>query len=431
MNALALQIIETLRAAGFEAYLVGGAARDLLMGGEPHDYDIATNAPPDDVRGLFPKTIAVGARFGVIVVVQEDQHFEVATFRSDGAYLDGRRPVEVHFSSAEEDAKRRDFTINGLMYDPLEERWLDFVGGRRDLELGLIRAIGDPGARFAEDHLRLLRAVRFATRFNFQLEPETLAAIRTNAATITNISAERIGEELTKIICGPRAGQAIRLLHDCGLLEYVLPEIAAMDGVEQPPEFHPEGDVLTHTCLMLDLLNEPTPALAWGALLHDVGKPPCFRVAERIRFDGHCERGAEMALEIGHRMRLSGALTERIAYLVRHHLRINTIPEMRPARRIRFMREEPFAELLELLRLDSLGSGGTRKNHDVISVFYEAELAKGPPRAPLLTGRDLIELGLSPGPLFGEILEAAETEQLEGRLTDSAAALAWVKERFL
>ena len=430
MDPTAVQIVKRLRDAGFEAYIVGGAARDILLGREPEDTDIATSARPEEVQRLFERTIPIGEKFGVILVLLDDGQYEVATFRNDSEYLDGRRPVEVRFASAREDALRRDFTINALMYDPIEDRWLDFVDGRDDIQQGIIRAIGNPRERFAEDHLRMLRAIRFSFRFEYPIDGESLHAIRDMAPRLARISAERIASEMTKILTGPKAGGAILMMQKLGLLRVILPEVEAMDGVEQPPQFHPEGDVLTHTCLLLNLMESPTPTLAWGGLLHDVGKPPCFTVEDRIRFNGHVETGARMARLICQRLHFPNQLTEGVEYHVTNHHRITTVPEMRPAKRIRFMREEGFEELLELLRLDSLASKGTTQTHDQIRAMYEEEMAKGPSPEPLITGRDLIAVGFESGPRIGEVLDSIQTEQLEGRLNNRDEALRWVNEHY-
>jgi poly(A) polymerase len=427
----ALAIVQRLRERGHEAYVVGGAPRDLLLGTRPTDYDIATDARPAQVRTLFDKTIPVGEQFGVVLVLLDKTPYEVATFRADGEYLDGRRPTRVHFCAPREDALRRDFTVNALMFDPAERRILDFVSGRRDLRLRRIRTVGDPDARFAEDHLRLIRAVRFAARLDFRIERRTFAAIRRLAPLVAKVAAERLGAEWVKILTGPRAGQALRLLSETGLLAHLMPEAEALRGCEQPPNFHPEGDVFTHTCLMLDAADRPSPALGLTLLLHDIAKPPTQRrTPERIRFDGHCELGAEMAGRIGRRLKLPRAVIERVQYLVANHLRIKDAPNMRPARLKRFLREEGFPELLELFRLDSLASHGDLEGYQWCRRTFE-ELSReqiAPP--PLLTGHDLIALGYRPGPLFKTILTAVETAQLEGELAAPDAARRFVRRRF-
>jgi len=422
-------IICTLREHGFTAYLAGGCVRDKLLGVEPKDFDVATNARVTDVQALFAHTVPVGAQFGVVLVMGDGNPVEVATFRSDGLYLDGRHPVNVRFSDARADALRRDFTINGMFYDPATEAVIDYVGGRQDLAAGSIRAIGDPHARFAEDRLRLLRAVRLAARLGFSIAPETFAAIQDLAATIVDIAWERIGDEVVKILTAGGARHAFLLLSESRLLQAMLPEIEALRGVEQSPDFHPEGDVFVHTLLLLDKLDHPSETLALGALLHDVAKPQCqARSGERVTFYGHCEQGAEMAVAICQRLKRSRATWERVAYLVKNHLRLLSAPEMRPATLKRFLREDGIEELLELARIDALSSSGDLRPYE----FCRRQLAElgpeqiAPPR--LLSGRDLIALGLLPGPHFKEILNAVEEAQLEGRLRTREDALAWVQQ---
>ncbi|MBI3799991.1 MAG: CCA tRNA nucleotidyltransferase [Deltaproteobacteria bacterium] len=421
-------IVQTLRDYGFTAYLAGGCVRDKLLGVEPKDFDVATSARATDVQKLFAHTLPVGAQFGVVLVMYDGNPVEVATFRSDGVYLDGRHPVSVRFSNAQEDALRRDFTINGMFYDPVSEQVIDYVGGRQDLAAGLIRAVGDPQARFAEDRLRMLRAIRLAARLEFTIVPETFAAIQDLAETIVDIAWERIGEEVIKILTEGKARQAFILLSESGLLQAILPEIEALRGVEQSPDFHPEGDVYTHTLLLLDKLEQPSETLALGALLHDVAKPLCrAQHGERITFYGHCEKGAEMAVSICQRLKRSRATWERVAYLVKNHLRLLSAAEMRPATLKRFLREEGIEELLALARIDALSSSGDLRPYE----FCCRKLAElgpeqmTPPR--LLNGHDLIALGLPPGPGFKEILDAVEEAQLEGRLLTREDALAWVQ----
>ncbi|MCL5005688.1 MAG: CCA tRNA nucleotidyltransferase [Acidobacteria bacterium] len=427
----ATNIVRRLRKAGFAAYLVGGCVRDILMGREPNDYDVATDATPADVVKLFPASLTVGAQFGVVIVPREEGNVEVATFRSDGRYTDGRHPVEVRYSkSAEEDVRRRDFTINGLLYDPLSDQVLDYVGGQADIHGRKIRTIGDPYQRFSEDRLRMLRAVRFAARFDFALDPVSIEAIRMFAGEIRLVSAERIRDEILKILTEGRARQGFELLDTTGLLREVLPEVKAMQGIEQPPEFHPEGDVWTHTLMMLEGLHSPTPALALGVLLHDVGKPPTFRVTERIRFDNHVEVGAKMAEEICTRFRLSSRDTERVAELVRHHLRFKDFPRMRRSTQIRFLRMQGFEEHLELHRLDCLASHGMLDNYYMARRMLEEMPPQEikPPR--LLTGHDLVRAGYRPGPEFKTILQAVEDAQLEGQIRTKEDALHLVRGNF-
>jgi poly(A) polymerase len=425
----ARHIVQTLRTHGFVAYLAGGCVRDRLLSLEPKDFDVATNASAERVQRLFPNTVPVGIQFGVVLVVNDGTPCEVATFRSDGVYLDGRHPTSVHFSNAQEDAQRRDFTINGMFYDPLTEEVIDYVGGRADLQARVIRAIGDPYARFAEDRLRMLRAVRLAARLDFTIASDTFAALHTLAPTISDIAWERIGDEIIKILTGRGAKRAFELLFESGLLHVVLPEIEAMRGVEQSPDFHPEGDVFVHTLLLLDKLDQPTETLTLGALLHDVAKPVCqAHNAHRITFYGHCEKGAEMAIEICQRLKRSRETWDRVAYLVKNHLRVLSAPEMRPATLKRFLREEGIKELLELARLDVLSSSGDLRPYQ----FCRQQLAAlapeqiAPPR--LLSGHDLVALGLPPGPRFKKILSAVEDAQLEGQLHTREEALLWVKQ---
>jgi putative nucleotidyltransferase with HDIG domain len=422
-------IVQTLRSHGFTAYLAGGCVRDKLLDVEPKDFDVATSARATDVQRLFAHTVPVGAQFGVVLVMGDSNSVEVATFRSDGIYLDGRHPVNVRFSDAREDALRRDFTINGMFYDPVSEQVIDYVGGQRDLAAGMIRAIGDPHARLAEDRLRMLRAIRLAARLGFVIAPETFAAIQELAPTIEDIAWERIGDEVIKILTEGGAKRAFNLLSESRLLQAILPEIEALRGVEQSPDFHPEGDVFVHTLLLLDKLDHPSETLALGALLHDVAKPLCrAQKGERITFYGHCEKGAEMALAICQRLKRSRTTWERVAYLVKNHLRLVSAPEMRPATLKRFLREEGIEELLELARIDALSSSGDLRPYE----FCCAQLAElgpeqiAPPR--LLSGNDLIALGLPPGPRFKEILAAVEDAQLEGRLLTREDALAWVRQ---
>jgi poly(A) polymerase len=428
---LALSIVERLRAHGHAAYLAGGCVRDLLLGREPKDYDVATDARPARIGEVFPDALPVGAQFGVMLVHREGLQVEVATFRSDHAYLDGRRPSSVTFtSSAEQDARRRDFTINGLFLDPLTDQILDYVGGRDDLAAGIIRAIGDPAERFAEDYLRLVRAVRFAARLGFEIEPGTLAAIRTQAPAITQVAVERVREELVRILTEGGARRGLELLDWTGLLMQILPEISAMKGVAQPPEFHPEGDVWIHTLLMLEMLRNPSPTLALGVLLHDVGKPPTFHVAERIRFDGHVEIGARMAAAICGRLRFSRRDAERIVALVENHLRFKDAPRMKQSTLKRFLRLEGFEEHLELHRLDCLSSHRNLENYEFVRQAWTTLPQEAIQPAPLLTGRDLIAAGYTPGPVFRRMLQAVEDAQLENRIKTRSEALELVNSQF-
>ena len=433
MEQTARKVAARLREAGHVAYFAGGCVRDLIRGKEAKDFDIATDATPDVVQKLFPRTYAVGAHFGVIVVLENDFQFEVATFRTDDSYVDGRRPVSVQFASPEEDARRRDFTINGMFFDPVEDRVIDFVDGQKDLEAKLLRAIGVAAERFAEDRLRMLRAVRFATALDFKIEEATWSALVEGAPQITQISAERIREELVKTFLSPHRLRGWDLLEESGLMKAVLPELEAMKGVEQPPQFHPEGDVFKHTRLMLSLLPESVSIpLVFSVLLHDVAKPLTSTVDEtgRIRFNGHDKLGAEMTEQIMERLRFSRAEIEDTTEMVRQHMVFKDVPKMRVAKLKRFMARPTFKEELELHRVDCEGSHRMLDNYEFL-IGKQTEFANEPIiPPPLVRGEDLIALGLRPGPKFGEILEAVETRQLEGGLRDRDEALAWVRKEY-
>jgi putative nucleotidyltransferase with HDIG domain len=429
----AAEIVARLRAAGYLAYFVGGCVRDLLLGRSPKDFDVATSAPPDQVLTLFEKTFAVGAHFGVVLVCSGDIVTEVATFRSDGAYSDGRRPDAVQFStSPEEDVKRRDFTINGMMLDPVDNSVLDFVGGMQDLQTGLIRAIGDPAERFIEDKLRLLRGVRFAARFAFELEPATARAMEQLAPAVDQVSRERVREELTRMLTEGRARRAFELLDATGLLAQVLPEVVKMKGVAQPPQYHPEGDVWVHTLLLLDGLPAGCPmALAWAALLHDVGKPATFRVApDRIRFDGHVDVGVRIAEEICRRLRFPNYETEQILSLIANHMRFADVRKMKESTLKRFFRLEHFDQHLALHRLDCLASHGSLELYDFARQRFETLPEEQVRPHLLLSGKDLIEAGYRPGPQFSKMLALAEDAQLEGVVHTREQALAIIREHW-
>ena len=452
-----------LRDRGHAAYLVGGCVRDLLLGREPSDYDVTTDAIPEEVMRIFPETYAVGAQFGVVLIPFRKREIgtpddtsgrslqdatdaesqiltdhskagvvEVATFRSDIGYSDGRHPDHVRYTKdPREDVERRDFTINGLLLDPVKNEVLDYVGGQQDLKRGVVRAIGEPERRFEEDKLRMLRAIRFAARLDYKLDPETFAAVRSLAHTIHQVSRERVRDELSKMLTEGNARRAFVLLDESGLLKETLPEISAMKGIEQPPQFHPEGDVFVHTLLLLDHLPHPCPVtLAWGALLHDVGKPPTFRVADRIRFDGHVEVGVRMAEEICRRLHFSNDQTEQILALVNNHMRFGDVQRMKEATLKKFMRLPRFEEHLELHRLDCQSSHGDLTTYN----FTREKLASTPQEImrpkPLVTGNDLIAAGYIPGPRFKEILTAVEDSQLEGQLQNKEAALQFVRQYF-
>jgi putative nucleotidyltransferase with HDIG domain len=430
-EALARAVIAKLREAGHQAYLVGGSVRDLLLGAQPKDFDVSTDARPERIMGLFPQSGQVGAHFGVVLVRDAGAQVEVATFRSDHEYADGRRPASVHFESdPREDVLRRDFTINGLMMEAATGEVLDYVGGRADLERRMVRAIGDPDARFLEDHLRLLRAVRFAARLGFEIESATFEAMARHHALILKVAAERVREELTRILTEGGARRGFELLDASGMLADLLPEVAAMKGVGQPPEFHPEGDVWTHTLLLLEGLDHPTPTLAWGALLHDVGKPPTFRVAERIRFDGHVEAGVKLAHGILNRLRFSRDDMEQVEALIANHMRFKDAHRMKQSTLKRFLRMPDFSEHLELHRLDCMASNGNLENYELVQRKLEELPEEQLKPAPLVTGTDLIAEGYEPGPRFGEMLAAVEDAQLEGRVRSREEAMKMVRGMF-
>lgn len=439
----AQRIASTLREKGYDAYLAGGCVRDLVLGREPADYDVATSATPDVVLGLFERTFAVGAHFGVVLVAPRDENArfvtEVATFRSDAAYSDGRHPDAVRYTArAEEDVLRRDFTINGLLLDPLRDlanpraAVIDHVGGLADLDAGIIRAIGHPELRFEEDRLRMLRAVRFAARFGFKLEAATLGAIRALAPRIHAVSRERIRDEITKMLTEGRARRAFELLDSTCLLAEVLPEISRMKGVEQPPQFHPEGDVWTHTLLLLDQLEPSCSSmLAWGALLHDVGKPATFRRApDRIRFDGHVEVGMAIAADICRRLRFSNDEAHQIVALVQHHMRFADAPQMKSSTLKRFFRLPGFDEHLALHRMDCMAAHRRLENYNYVLARWQSMPEEEVRPARLITGRDLMAAGYKPGAQFREILQAVEDAQLEGAISTTPEALELVREKF-
>ncbi|MFH0940059.1 MAG: CCA tRNA nucleotidyltransferase [Planctomycetota bacterium] len=431
MRDFAIQVVKRLSDAGFRAVFAGGCVRDMLLGVEPQDYDVATSATPDQVQALFNHTVPVGVAFGVVRVINEADHpleIEVATFRGETTYSDGRHPDQVAFTDEVGDVKRRDFTINGLLFDPLKRETLDYVAGQRDLERRLIRAIGDPVRRFSEDHLRMLRAVRLAAKLGFEIDGSTFGAIKDCAAKIMIISAERIRDELNRMLTGPAPRRAFELLKKSGLLQHILPEINALEGVAQPPAFHPEGDVWIHTLLMLDNLDNSSLTLALGALFHDVGKPPTFELTDRIRFNEHEKIGAEMTARILARLKYSNAEIESVVDLVRQHMTFKDAPKMRSSTLKRFLRQSNFEEHLELHRSDCVASHGDLTTYN----FCREQRAKlsdeilRPP--PLITGNDLIALSLTPGPDFKIILKEVEDRQLEGALQTKEAALDFVRQ---
>lgn len=430
----AKNIAKKLVDQGFEAYFAGGCVRDLLLGRPAQDIDIATSAHPEQVLSLFEKSFPKGESFGVVSVMEQDREYEIATFRTEGKYSDGRHPDEVSFSSAEQDAQRRDFSINGMFFDPIKEAVIDFVGGKDDLKKKLIRAIGEPAERFKEDKLRLMRAIRFSAALDFELEKETKEALLRFGPLIYEVSVERIRDELLKTLVAPRCSLALNLLSESGILLVILPEVHAMKGVEQPPQFHPEGDVWKHTLMALDLLENPAPEVALATLLHDVGKPPTFyRAPDRIRFDFHTSVGAHIALRICKRFRLSNKQTDHIVDLVDQHLRFIDVKRMRKSTLKRFLWQEKFENHLELHRVDCLASHGDleayafcKKELEVLKKAHETK-----PPTPLLTGDDLIALGLTPGPLFSEILSAVMDAQIESELKTKDEALAFIQKKFL
>ncbi|MEM9479600.1 MAG: CCA tRNA nucleotidyltransferase [Verrucomicrobiota bacterium] len=434
MRETAINIVRKLQEEGHKAYFAGGCVRDELRGEEPKDYDVATSARPEEVEALFPDSRAVGAHFGVILVHENGFDFEIATFRSDGTYLDGRRPDSVTFSSPEEDAQRRDFTINGLFHDPIAGETIDFIGGKADLEERVIRAIGNPAERFEEDHLRLLRAVRFAARFEFEIAPDTWTAVQGNAAKIEKISPERIRDEFSQIFLHPSRVRGFDLLVESGLMKEIVPEILDLQGCEQPPQFHPEGDVFVHTRLMLSLLpEEVTLPLVLSVLFHDIGKPATFSFdeeADRIRFNGHEKVGAEMTTKILRRMKYSNAVIDDTVEMVANHMVFKDVQKMRTSRLKRFMARDTFEDEMELHRVDCLGSWGGLDNYDFLHAKAD-EFANEPLiPPPLLTGRDLLDLGWTSGPEMGKALKSVQTQQLEGTLTSREEALEWIKNHY-
>ena len=433
---LANSICATLQQHGYQALLVGGCVRDILLNRDPADYDVTTDATPAQVMELFPDSLGVGAQFGVLLVPRDGNKVEVATFRCDVGYSDGRHPDQVVYARApQEDVSRRDFTINGLLMKHDTGEVLDYVGGRADLAAGVVRAIGESERRFTEDKLRMLRAVRFAARFGYTIDPDTFSAIRKHASEIHSVSPERIRDELTKLLSEGAARRGFELLDDTGLLREVLPEISLMNGVQQPPEYHPEGDVWIHTRMMLEGLPVGvSPTLAWGVLLHDIGKPPTFRPAsetgDRIRFDGHVDVGVRMAEAICRRLRFANEETEQVKALVANHMKFKDVAQMRKSTLKRFVRQPRFAEHLELHRLDCSASHGRLDIYQAVQDFLAATPAEQvrPPR--LLSGDDLVGMGFQPGPAFQRILTAVEDAQLDGALQTKDQAIAFVRRNY-
>jgi len=426
-----IQIIKKLRSAGYQALWAGGCVRDLIMRKKPHDFDIATSALPDEVEGLFKKTIPVGKKFGVILVQKGKHVFEVATFRKDQGYKDGRHPIGVKFTEESEDAQRRDFTINALYYDPVKKKTIDYVDGRKDIKNKLIRTVGNPIKRFEEDHLRLMRAIRFAANLGFSIDENTWKAIKCSKKLIKKVSAERVRDELIKMFTRPNAGEALILLEESGLLKEVLPDIQAMKGVEQPPEFHPEGDVFIHTKLLMDKLKDPSMVLAFGALLHDVGKPPTKSFQKgRICFYQHAELGAKMSEQILKKLKFSNNEIKDICSLVANHMKFAAVQEMRQGKLKRLISLETFSDELELHRIDCMSC------HEILDNYYfmkkKVKQFKKEELKPkhFIMGGDLIKLGYSPGPVMGDIIEQCYEAQLENKITAKKEAISWVKKHF-
>lgn len=424
----ALKIINTLRANGYEALFAGGYVRDMLMGKDvSSDIDIATNATPSTISNIFNHVIGVGEHFGVMLVIENDIQFEVATFRSDGYSHDGRHPEKVVFTDAKTDALRRDFTINGMFYDPIDDKVIDYVGGEEDLKKGLIRTIGDPDQRFSEDYLRLLRAVRFTARFSFKIDEATFRAVKKNASNINKISSERIFQEIDKMIIDDHRDVAVQILSDTGLLKEVLPEVEAMKGVEQPPEYHPEGDVFVHTLLAMKNLKNPTQVAAWSALLHDIGKPPTMRITDRIRFNNHHRVGSNMVKNVMSRLKCSNALSEDVYECVDNHMNFMNVTKMRLSTLKKFLARPTLEDELNLHWADCKASHGGVENFDFIREMQEQYAHDIIKPDPFVGGKDLIGFGFKPGPVFGKILEKVYDLQLEDSITNREEALEWVK----
>ncbi|MFA7692113.1 MAG: CCA tRNA nucleotidyltransferase [Candidatus Hydrogenedentales bacterium] len=427
----ALKICAVLRKSGFEALFAGGYVRDCLLGRKAGDIDIATNARPEEVASLFPRSVAIGAAFGVIMVIENKIPYEVATFRCDGVYEDGRRPLSVQFVDAKEDALRRDFTINALFMDPESEKIIDYVGGQQDLEKGIVRTVGEARQRFAEDRLRMLRAVRFSASLDFSMDEACLSAIQDMAPQIHGISSERICEEMNKILVSGRARPALELLDNTGLLRELFPEINAMKGVEQPPQFHPEGDVFQHTLLALEQLPEGVSfTLAMAALLHDVGKPVTQTIEDRIRFTRHEHEGSRMADRICKGLRISNRKRNAIVWLVKNHMRLKDFMKMRPAKQLRYMADPGFEELLELGRIDALASNKDTSLISDIKKHVEELRAMQDKQALIINGHDLIQQGYAPGNHFRELLSQVENELVEGKFKTKEEALAYLLQHF-
>ena len=433
LKETAIGIVKRLREKNFSALFAGGCVRDMLMGSVPEDYDIATDARPDDIINIFERTVPVGIHYGVVLVIENGFEFEVATFRSDGTYTDGRHPDTVTFCDARGDALRRDFTINGMFYDPINDEHFDYVGGREDMQARLIRAIGNPSERFNEDRLRMIRAVRFACRFDYKIEDQTAEAIKKLYDKILTVSMERTRDELRKILTGPNPHTGIKMMDDLNLLNEILPEVTAMKGVRQPENYHPEGDVFTHTLLTLsELAASQTSVDSWelamAVLLHDIGKPVTFEIADRIRFNNHDNIGADMSERICERLKMSNAEKERITWLVKMHLYLRHAQQMRISKLKRLFAHEGYPELAELYRVDSLASTGDLEDYNFCQNMLEELQEEEIKPEPLITGNDLIAMGLKPGPIFSKVLDAIKDDQLEQKITTKEEALERAKE---
>jgi len=436
LQASAISVLQQLVAQGHETYFAGGCVRDSLLDKTalPKDYDIATSATPEQVLKVFPKGETIGAHFGVILVRKNGHHFEIATFRTDGDYLDGRHPSQVTFSTPQEDAQRRDFTINALFYNPLNQEVIDYVNGRADLAARHIRAVGAPSLRFQEDGLRLMRAIRFATVLDFDIHPDTWSAIRNHASMLRHIAIERINVEFTKTLLSPHRARGFQLLTDSGLIKQFLPEVLELIGCEQPPQWHPEGDVFTHTKIMLDMLPNQAPIeLVLSVLLHDIGKPATYQVDEtgRIRFNGHDRVGSEMSRRILNRLKYSNAIIDQVVPMVDNHMNFMNVQQMRTAKVKRFMARPTYEMEMELHRVDCASSNGLTENYDYLRSCEEKFAAEPLIPKPLVTGKDLIDLGLKPGALFREILTTIQTEQLENRLHSKEEVITYIKAHWI
>ena len=432
MNKNALYIIEKLNKAGYIAYYAGGSVRDMIMGLDPKDIDIATDAKPEAILKLFKTTIPVGIQFGVVIVMLGGKQYEVATFRADSEYIDGRHPEKVIFTNEKEDALRRDFTINGMFFDPINKKIIDYIDGQKDIKNKIIKAINEPCERFDEDKLRILRAIRFSARFNFEIEKKTKDAIKKYADKINLVSSERIRDELIKMMVHPSRSKALDLLHELGLLKQILPEVEDMVGMQQPPQFHPEGDVFKHTKLALDYIGEnPSPVLAMATLLHDVGKPPTYTVTDRIRFHGHCFVGSKIADKILKRLKFSNEDRKNITLYVKEHMRFTHVKEMRIGKLKKMLQRESILEEIKLHEADCLACHGIVENRDFclakLKEFSQEELKP----KPLITGNDLIKLGFKPSSLFKKILDDIENQQLEDGIKTKKQAKEYIKAKYI